>query len=853
MNRMQLYQVFPNIPDDLIFLETLSRNLWWSWDQEANELFRRIGPKKWEDSGPNPIRFLTTISQKRFEELSQDDGYMGHLNRVKKRFRQEVCDLADPEPPFEKSDVIAYFSMEFGIHQSLPLFAGGLGILAGDHLKAASNRKLPLVGLGILYRHGYFRQFMDQSGWQQEEYPETDIFYLPMVRVKDAFGKDIHVNVNGPIGKMKASIWILKIGCIPLYLLDTNLAENSQEIRDITGRLYAGDPKVRLSQEALLGIGGMRLLEKLGLRAKVCHMNEGHSAFAGLERVAQAMSLNNITLKAALEIVPRSTIFTTHTPVPAGHDEFPVDMVKPVIRDLVERLNTTEAEILSWGQGTGAGPDAPVSMFILALQMAEHRNGVSKLHGKVARKMWAHVWPDLAEDETPIEHITNGVHIPTWISQENAQLFERYIGPQWNSCSLDPTNSRRVNDIYEEELWRAHEMSRLRLIRYCRKIMIQQYGKRNAPRSMMEAAGSVFDQDVLTIAFARRFATYKRANLLLQDPDRFEAILTSEKTPVQFIFAGKAHPRDNEGKELIKRLIQFARKISIRHRIVFLEDYDMNLAQHLVQGADVWLNTPRRPYEACGTSGMKAAINGVLNVSILDGWWDEEYNAENGWRIGNGEEYQDCGYQDSVESQALYNVLENDVIPCFYDRKNGEYPQAWLKMMKASMAMAMKRCCSLRMLGEYEQRYYMPSAQRFDTLLKNNAEEAMRLSALHKRLHTHWKGITISRPVRELDGPFRVGEWFRVTAEVSLGELVPDEVDIEVYYGHIKSLDVLHAGNTVTMDVEKKIGDGKYLYSTAINCKNAGRYGITVRVMPRGDKWIKFTPGLITWPITGQD
>jgi starch phosphorylase len=461
--------------------------------------------------------------------------------------------------------------------------------------------------------------------------------------------------------------------------------------------------------------------------------------------------------------------------------------------------------------------------------------------------MWAHVWPGRPEDEVPISHVTNGVHIPSFVSAEISQLYERYLGPEWYLTSRRPEYIERIDEIYDEELWRAHEMSRSRLIRTCRELMLKQYGRRNAPKGVMDNIETVLDPDVLTIGFARRFATYKRADLLLNDVKRFEAILTSTTRPVQIIFAGKAHPKDNEGKEMIRRLIQFASRASIRQKVIFLEDYDMYVARHLVQGADVWLNTPRRPLEACGTSGMKAAVNGVLNLSILDGWWCEGYSEEHGWRIGNGEEYTDAAYQDAIESQALYNVLENDVIPTFYDRKNGSVPTRWIRMMKESMKMAIRGFCSLRMMGEYESRFYLPATKSFEILLENNAREAKRLAEQHERIHGLWKNIRIEAPVREAGEPFHVGESFKVTAAVHLGKLRPDEVEVEMFYGQLKSVDALAASHTEPMTVIKERGNGDYLYACTIKCNTAGRFGFTARVTPRGDDWIKFAPGLITW------
>jgi starch phosphorylase len=848
MNHFQTYQVFPNTPKPLLFLETLARNMWWSWNLDAIELFRRIDPRLWEDSGLNPIVFSTMIRQNRLESLAKDDSFLAHMERVKRKFENQILKSVDgPQTIYGNDDIIAYFSMEFGIHESLPLFAGGLGVLSGDHLKASSDLGLPMVGVGLLYRQGYFHQFLDPSGWQQEEYPETDLYHLPVQRAKDPSGNDVAVTVQGPTGPIHAHVWLLMVGRIPLYLLDTNTPENPPAVREITSRLYGGDQKLRLSQEILLGIGGMRALTALGIEPSVCHMNEGHCAFAGLERLATVIKNHNIDLKTALEIVPRSTVFTTHTPVAAGHDEFPIDSVRPYLTPYEEKLGATIREILSWGQAPGSGTESPISMFVLGIRLAQYCNGVSRLHGAVARRMWAYVWPERPEDEVPIIHITNGVHIPSWISVENALLFERYLGPDWYLHTWNKDMSDRIDEIYDEELWRSHEMARSRLIRACRSLMVKQYARRNAPRSMMETAESVLDQEVLTIGFARRFATYKRATLLLQDPNRFDNLLTSSTQPVQIIFAGKAHPNDNEGKELIKRLVEFSRRPTVRNRVVFIEDYDIHLTRHLIQGVDVWLNNPRRPMEACGTSGMKAAANGVLNLSILDGWWCEGYSEDRGWRIGNGEEYDDHLYQDAIESQALYNILENDVIPCFYEKKNGDAPLRWIQMMKASMKMAMQDFCAQCMVRRYEDTFYGEASKQYLDLLQNSAETAKNIYRQRERLNKLWKDIRVQPPERDETGPFRVGDTLKVSAVVELGELRPDEVDVELYYGSMKSVDTLTTSRTKMMGVDEERGNGFYRYTCSVTCDTAGRYGFTARVTPRGDQRIKFLPGLLSW------
>ncbi len=846
MTYIQTFQVYPRVPESLAFAEKMVRNMWWSWNLDAIELFRRIDLRLWNESGRNPIKFFSLLSQSQLESISQDDGFMAHLRRVKNSFEQQTehpAELLEAESRIQGT--VAYFSMEYGIHESLPLFAGGLGILAGDHLKAASDRGTPLVAVGLLYRMGYFHQFLDQNGWQQENYPETDLFQLPIERATDVNGNELYISVTGPDGEIAAQVFKIMVGRIPLFLIDTNVRENSPEKRDITSRLYVANSKIRLAQEILLGIGGMRALEAMGIRPSVCHLNEGHCSFVGVERAVHIMKENDLDLKSTLEVIARSTVFTTHTPVAAGHDEFPTEMVSPYLKPFETSLKTSVNELISWGQNH---PYEPFSMFALGLRMSQFCNGVSELHGKVARKMWAHLWPKRPEEEVPIGHITNGVHIPSWISIENFILFERYLAQDWHLKTWKkPEIIDRVDDIYNEELWRAHEMCRARLVRSCRQIMLQQYGRRNAPKSIMEDAASILDHDALTIGFARRFATYKRAYLLLRDPERLKAILTSKEFPVQIILSGKAHPRDNEGKEMIRKLIEFGRLESVRHRFIFLEDYDPYIARHLLQGCDVWLNTPRRPYEACGTSGIKAAANGVLNVSILDGWWCEGYSEETGWSIGSGEEYKDNNYQDDIESQALYNILENSVIPRFYDRRLGDTPNKWIEMMKASIKMALGNFCAHGMIRKYAETSYIPASRNFNELTENNAEKARLVAILHDHLLRHWDEIKIDQPVRDQDGPFRVNDTLEVSVTIYLGSILPEEVEVQLCYGKMQNVDKLENINIEIMNLHENLGSGSYRYKATLSCKISGRFGLTARVIPSADDQLKNSPLFTTW------
>lgn len=849
MENLQVFKVYPSIPEPVRFLDYLSKNLWWSWNHDAVELFRRINPVQWEAKQRNPVAFLASIPQRRFEAFARDDGFIGHMERVKARF-EAMFSFA---PGFANLEVgptqtIAYFSMEFGIHESLPLFAGGLGVLAGDHLKAASSLGLPLTGVGLLFRGGYFSQVFDLEGWQQELYPEIDIFDLPVQRALDSQGNEVCVTVESPHGTIKAQVWQLKIGRLRLLLLDTNLVENSPFIRDITARLYSSNLEIRVAQEALLGIGGMRALERLEIFPSVIHMNEGHCAFAGLERIVQIMKKFHVNMEAAFETCKRTSVFTTHTPVAAGHDEFPPSLVLPYVRPFSRGFNINTVDLLGWGQmNHGDQNNGFFYMCVLGINLSGYVNGVSRLHGTVARKMWTGIWPERPVDEVPISHITNGVHILSYISQQKAALFERYLTSDWAGINCTPEMVQRIDNIDNEDLWHVHAIDRSRLIRLCRKVMFYKYSRRNAPRDVLDAVSSVLDHKVLTICFARRFATYKRADLLLKDPERLEAMINSPTRPIQLIFAGKAHPNDNEGKQIIQRIMNFAKRDEVRHRVVFLEDYDINIARYMVQGADVWLNTPRRPNEACGTSGIKAAVNGSLNLSILDGWWCEGYTAQRGWAIGDTHDYQDGIYQDSVESQALYNLLENEVIPCFYDRRQGNPPQRWVQMMKESIKMALGEFSSNRMVREYTNRFYVPAACNMARLTADNAGAAIELARVRQRLKTLWKNVRINKPSMPQGNGFKVGDAFTLTTTVFLGDLTPEDVEVQIYFGRLKSLDSLDGGRTKTMALEAESGKNVYLYSCELDCSDAGRFGYTARVIPQGDEFLKATPGLMTW------
>jgi starch phosphorylase len=844
MKNIHLFTICPAIPEKLCFLETLSRNLWWCWDETANDLFRRIDSHEWKNVNYNPIRLLSNVPQKRLETLAADEAFLAHLNAVKQRF--EVACVSKRVVPSKQS--IAYFSLEFGIHETVRIYSGGLGALAGDHLKSASDLAVPLAAVGLMYRQGYFRQFLNQDGMQQESYPDNEVHHMPMEKVLNERGEELLISVNMPEGPLYAKIWRVNVGCIPLYLLDANTPENPHEFRVITARLYGGDQRNRLRQELLLGIGGFRALRAMGIEPAVCHINEGHAAFLCLARIEFLTREKGLTFEQALEVVPRCSVFTTHTPVPAGNEYFPLDLLRPHLLAALEGTGLDVDAVIALTQPPGHTTTHEASMTVLGLRMARYANGVSRLHGEVARSMWAHLWHDRAVDEIPIDHITNGVHVPTWLSAQNIELFDRYIGPGWRQEPGSKSTLDAIAQIPDEELWRAHEVGRSRLIRAARAHAEKQYLARHATRTEIAAAKSILDHDTLTIGFARRFATYKRGTLLLHTLERFEAMLTNADRPVQFLFAGKAHPADMHGKDLIRQIVHFARNPKVRSHIVFLENYNMGLARRLVQGVDVWLNTPRRPMEASGTSGMKAALNGVLNASTLDGWWCEGYAPDCGWAIGNGEVFEDPGHQDSVEAQALYNLLENEIIPTFYNRPDGDLPSQWLAMMKSSMRMALGRFSSHRMVSEYRTRYYDKAAAAYKDLLRHDAKKTGMLVKQHKRLSDMWSGVRIRPPQYDCDlGNLHVGDTFTISTEVFLGGLKPEEVDIEVFYGPVNSENHILEGKVEVAASGHHIADGHYRYQHKLTCERTGRYAFTTRVTPKGDEWDHAMPGFTTW------
>jgi len=845
------YVVIPSLPEQMKPLLEIAYNLWWIWNSEAVELFRRMDRELWEESYHNPIRLLGAISQNRLEELAEDKSFISHLERIQgdlNRYMklQTWYDREFPEQDHKKCE-IAYFSTEFGLHESLPIYSGGLGILSGDHLKSASDMGLPLVGIGLLYRFGYFKQYLNFDGWQQEEYIENHFFRMPFHRVTDKDGNVLKVQVDMPTGPVHIRVWKLQMGRVPLYLLDTDIDENKPEDREITSQLYGGDREMRIRQEIVLGIGGIRVLKALGIDPSVFHINEGHSAFLVLERINQLMKHEKLSFAQAREVVAASSVFTTHTPVPAGNEVFIPELMDKYFEQYYKELGLKKEEFLALGRVNKIDVKENFCMTVLALKMSNHANGVSKLHGTISRSMWNGLWPELPLSEVPITHITNGVHTNTWISYEMAGLFDRYLGSAWKDEPADQSIWQALNQIPDAELWRSHERRRERMVSFARSRLRTQLVRRGASPNEVAVAEEVLDPEALTIGFARRFAGYKRGNLLFRDLPRLKEILSKKNMPVQIIIAGKSHPSDNIGKELIKQIIHIGRDLELRNKIVFLEDYDMNVAHYLVQGADIWLNNPRRPLEASGTSGMKAAVNGVLNVSVLDGWWCEGYNGQNGWVIGSGEEYQDQVYQDEIESKALYDILEKDVVPIFYDRGHDGLPRGWIRKMKESMQSMCPAFNTNRMIEEYTRKCYCQASKDYEKLRANSYETAKHLSDWKKHVEQNWSNVKIISVEDSQNSDLKLGTSFSVTAKIKLGNIKPQDVSVQLYWGYMDSKHRINTPIVSKMELSQDSSDGHLVYKGSVNGDRVGHCGYIVRILPQyGDK-IFYLPGMITW------
>jgi starch phosphorylase len=843
--------VLPSLPDKIKHLQELARNVWYAWSPDLIGLFQRLDRDTWEACNQNPVQMLAHVSQEKLLEAAEDESFVAHLERVYGAFNHYMAQKKwfEARYPVCKDATIAYFSCEYGLDVSLPIYSGGLGVLSGDHLKTASDLGIPIVAIGLLYRYGYFRQTLNADGWQNETYRENDWYNMPVTLERGADNQPLQITVEMGDYPVKAQIWRVQVGRVPLYLLDTNIPENPSLHREITYRLYSGDKDVRIRQEIVLGVGGIRALEALGYEPKAYHLNEGHSMFLCLERIRRLMEKEKLSYKEATELVWSTNVFTTHTPVPAGNEQFDIKLMEKYLSSMAQGLGISFKEMAKLGCAGESGSQGPFSMTIGALRLSAFANGVSKLHGKTARAMWQHIWPGFTEEEIPITSITNGVHTFSWIAPNLGELYRTYLGPRFIEQPEDSTCWQNVKRIPDGELWRSHQQNKEQLVFFTRARVRRQLKEKGKSRRELKRTEEILDPHALTIGFARRFATYKRGYMLFSNLERLGKMIADENRPVQFVLAGKAHPKDNAGKEIIKSIMHIAQQDEFRRSIVFLENYDLDLACRLVAGVDVWLNTPRRLQEASGTSGMKAALNGALNVSILDGWWEEGYSPDTGWAVGIPAEHASKEEQDYIESQALYDALEREVIPTFYDRGTKDYSPNWVHMMKKSIIMGGRDFSSHRMLREYSEKFYIPAIQSYDNLVGDSYGLTRDVAVWSKKILNDWGKVSVSSvETPNTDGSAQVGQTMQVRIKTFLGDLSPDDIKVEVIRGSLNAQDQMVAGEIFAAALDESMPDGHHLYRADIVCTRSGRMGITARVIPNNSRHIiKHHPRLIAW------
>ena len=869
MRAIRRFTVRPVLPEPLAALGDLAGNLRWSWHPETQRLFESIDAGLWESSGHDPVRLLGTVRPTRFDELAADEGFRHWLGELRGNLDEYMHGdrwyqrLGDEAPR-----AIAYFSPEFGITAVLPQYSGGLGILAGDHLKTASDLGVPIVGVGLLYRSGYFRQSLTRDGWQQEHYPVLDPDGLPLSLLREHDGSVAKIAVHLPGGQsLAARIWVAQVGRVPLLLLDSDVEENPEMVRDVTDRLYGGNTEHRLRQEMLLGVGGVRALRAYSRITgspdpEVFHTNEGHAGFLGLERMRELtedLGERSLDFESALEVSRAGTVFTTHTPVPAGIDRFPRDLVEQYFGGDNACRGLPVEKILALGSEDFPGGDPSMfNMAVMGFRLAQRANGVSQLHGEVSREMFGGLWPQFDADERPIISITNGVHAPTWVAPELFELARNHgvrPGP-------DPDSDRPelvfdvVDKVSGREIWATKRALRERLVKDARKRLAKSWQRRGAAPAELTWIGSALDPDVLTIGFARRVPSYKRLTLMLRDPERLKRLLLHPERPVQLVIAGKAHPADDGGKKLIQEIVRFADDPEVRHRIVFLPNYDIAMAQPLYPGCDVWLNNPLRPYEACGTSGMKAALNGALNLSILDGWWDEWFDGNNGWSIPSADGVDDPDHRDNIEANALYDLIEEEVAPRFYDHDtSGDeegVPVRWIEMVRHTLKSLGPKVLADRMLHDYVHKLYTPAAHSSRTL-NGDFAGARDLARWKQRVRAGWHAVSIDHVESSGVGDTpELGEALDIRAFVSLGELSPGDVDVQVVYGRIRHEEELVASKAESLTLAETYEGGRHRYEGLVPLYTTGPFGYTVRILPRNEHLASPAElGCIALPVVG--
>ncbi|HEY9650520.1 MAG TPA: alpha-glucan family phosphorylase [Coleofasciculaceae cyanobacterium] len=874
MQPIRTFNVSPFLPKQLEPLRKLAYNLHWDWNVETKDLFRRLDRDLWESSRHNPVLMLGTISQERLQEVAEDEGFLAQMERASRQLDDYLKErtwyrkkrgLTSSQPstsngkseelpkkgsePEATKECYAYFCAEYGLVDCLPIYSGGLGVLAGDHLKSASDLGLPLVAVGLLYQEGYFAQYLNADGWQQERYPINDFYNMPLHLERNPDGSELRIAVDYPGRTVYARVWRVQVGTVPLYLLDTNIEPNNPYDHDITDQLYGGDLDMRIHQEMMLGIGGLRALKALGIKPTVYHLNEGHSAFLILERIRQLIQEDGLSFAQAKQVTQATQLFTTHTPVSAGFDLFPPDKTMYYVGQYADIFGLSREEFLSLGREDPSKLESPFSMAALAIKTSSFINGVSSLHGEVSRVMFQGMWANLPLPEVPITSITNGVHARSVVAKPTQELYDRYLGPSWSVRGSDDPLWERVSSIPDEELWRNHERCRSEMVVYVRERLLKHLRDRGATPIELAQAQEVLDPKALTIGFARRFATYKRANLFMRDMERIKRIMRANKDrQVQFVIAGKAHPKDMPGKELIRQIIHQIREAGIGDHVVFVPDYDIYLARMMVAGCDVWLNTPRRPREASGTSGMKASMNGLPNLSILDGWWDEADYIRTGWPIGHGETYDDPEYEDKVEANALYDLFEQEVVPLFYERDSEGIPRGWVAKMKDAIKFNTPVFNTARMLRDYALRGYFPAGDRYYAMTSESYAPAKELADWKRQLFEHWYQIKVEDVDIAASTELMVNQSVAVKTRINLAGLTPSDVQVELYKGAVNADGQILNGTPVVMDYQGVDEHHCSIYTADVAYSSSGLQGLSLRVLPKHNYLSSpYEPGLIIW------
>jgi starch phosphorylase len=853
MATFQTLSVLPTLPERIQNLKDLAYSFWCSWNPEAENLFKQLNPRLWNAVQYNPAKFLRYISQRRLDSASKNQEFLKEYDRIVASYKQHkeasllwfkktYGDTAKPD--FQ----IGYFSAEFGLHESFPMYSGGLGILAGDFIKSCSDLGIPLVAVGILYQNGYFEQKLNREGWQEAVYHHYSFMDMPIEPIKNDFGEEIKINVDFPNGTIIAKVWKASVMNTVLLLLDTNVPENIPENREITAKLYGGDQDMRVRQELVLGIGGVRALRACGYQPSVWHMNEGHSVFMALERIRELVEKEAMTFQQAAEIVRSSTVFTTHTPVPAGNDAFHYGLIEKYFFSYWVRMKISKEAFLDLGTAPDEEGHGMFNLTILALNLCAWKNGVSRLHGHVSRNLWKHNWVGIPAEEIPISYVTNGVHSETWMNPRIRELYNHYL-PEWPDKLLDTSYWSRIDQIPDRELWDVTRQMKKEMIAFIHQRVSEQRSRYGETIEQLREIEGIFDENTLTIGFARRFATYKRATLILKNIERFKRIINNPDRPVQMIFAGKAHPADRPGQELIKQIYEVSRSPDFKNRIVFLENYNMEVARNLVSGVDIWLNTPRRPHEASGTSGQKVPVNGGINFSVMDGWWEEAYNEKNGWIIGDNREYTDTVIQDMVDAVSFYDTLEKDIVAKYYARNQEGIPIEFLSMMKHSMKTVIPQFNTHRMARDYVDQLYFPAYAFGETMQEKRYENGKSIAHWKSHISKEWNAVKIqANSVRRNEEEIPANLELEMSATVYLAEIDPKDVVVELYFERYNVMGELEGTDTFPMCLDMETLHHTYVFKGKFRLSERGNYRYSIRALPHHPALPhKFDTGLVRW------